>query len=633
MAGALETDPINELEENLQCTVCLEPLKDPRTLPCFHSFCKDCLEDVVKTCRDEAPRGRPVREFPCPNCREMFTLDPDKNVADMRRNHFICNMVKAAAVLNRDRKFGVPCSHECSQSYSVARCVTCEKFLCRECLTDHNKYRGHTGHSVLTMEELSKPENRKKINDKMYCNEHQGKKLKVYCETCDQLICKDCMDFKHTKPDHSCFLVKDVADKYKELLASKNETMDGVLAENNSCLEELSKATQQLDRDAEDVKSKIKKRKEFILKNVAEMLHEKAETLLNRVEVIHTEAREKMDKQILEKKQYGENLQNYVYLSKKLVEQGTEEEIISSQKIILDSANSLLMKQQKANFGAVLPVVKFNYSTSDFKNPFNKGAREQLMNSLGEINDSNKGKAENDITENLQSSTTTQQFLVEDTTEESSSSNRNAVEEYDIDEKFSWVVYNSVKISVYQGDITKETADFIVNSANEDLDHESGKTARAIAKVGGRSIQDESTEIMKRRRNKPLNPGDAIVTKAGNLPCKFIIHAVGPGSYNYRRDAAKKVLFDAVLKCLKLAGQNGATSISMPAIGCGEVGVPAPIGAEVLCEAATNFAKNAPKSYNLKDIRFVDINKQISQALAQEMKKRFGSSFRREMSK
>jgi hypothetical protein len=56
MARALETDPINQLEENLQCTVCLEVLTDPKTLPCCHSFCKVCLERIVQTCRDEAPR-------------------------------------------------------------------------------------------------------------------------------------------------------------------------------------------------------------------------------------------------------------------------------------------------------------------------------------------------------------------------------------------------------------------------------------------------------------------------------------------------------------------------------------------------------------------------------------------------
>jgi hypothetical protein len=52
MARALETDPINQLEENLQCTVCLEVLTDPRTLPCFHSFCKVCLERIVETLRN-----------------------------------------------------------------------------------------------------------------------------------------------------------------------------------------------------------------------------------------------------------------------------------------------------------------------------------------------------------------------------------------------------------------------------------------------------------------------------------------------------------------------------------------------------------------------------------------------------
>ena len=219
MARALETDPINQLEENLQCTVCLEVLTDPRTLPCFHSFCKDCLEGVVETCRDKAPRGRPVREFPCPNCRATFILDPDKHVADMPRNHFICNMVKATAVL--DHGIGVLCN--CNQSYSVALCVTCEKFLCRECLTIHNSYRANNSHSVLTMEELSKPEKRRKIKDKMYCNEHLGMILKVYCETCNQLICRDCMDFKHVKEGHSCVLVKDVANSYKEVLVSNRK--------------------------------------------------------------------------------------------------------------------------------------------------------------------------------------------------------------------------------------------------------------------------------------------------------------------------------------------------------------------------------------------------------------------------
>ena len=228
MAHALEADPVNQLEEILECSVCLKPLKDARTLPCFHSFCKVCLEGVVKTRRDQTPRGRPIRQFPCPNCREEFTLEPDKEVTDMRPNHFICNLVQATAIL--DRGIGVPCSNNCSKRFSVARCVNCEMFLCGSCLAAHNNFKGNDGHSVLTMEELSKPENRMKIKGKMYCKEHPDEPLKVYCETCDQLICRDCMDFKHAKENHSCLLVNDVANNYKELLESNNKAMIKVLA-------------------------------------------------------------------------------------------------------------------------------------------------------------------------------------------------------------------------------------------------------------------------------------------------------------------------------------------------------------------------------------------------------------------
>ena len=388
MARVLEIDPINQLDENLECAVCLERLNDPRTLPCWHSFCKVCLEGFVKTCRDKAPRDRPIREIPCPNCRTTFVLDPDKQVADMPRNHFICNMVQAMAVL--DRGTGVPCSHNCIQSCSIGRCVTCEKFLCRECLTIHNSYPGHNGHSVLTMEELSKPENREKIKDKMYCNEHSGMILKVYCETCDQLICKDCMDFKHVKQSHSCFLVKDVANNYKELLDSNNRVMKDVLTEGNAFIQKLTRETERIDHEAEKIKSQIAQKKEFVAKQLNEMLEKKAETLMKRVDEIHKGKRENLERQTEETKSYVENIKTSVQLSEKLVDQGTEEEIISSQKMMLDNANNLLTKREEY-FKAPVPDVKLNYSGAG-KQPINTSGLENSLGEVNELRDKDKGK-------------------------------------------------------------------------------------------------------------------------------------------------------------------------------------------------------------------------------------------------
>ena len=294
-------------------------------------------------------------------------------------------MVEATAVLNRG--IGVPCSHNCNKS-SVARCVTCEKFLCQQCLTAHNNYRGHENHSVLTMEELSKPVNRKKIRGKMYCNEHSGMELKVYCETCDKLICKDCMDFKHTKSNHSCFLVKDVASNYKEKLVSKNKTMDSALNEGNAQLRKVSTATKQLDRDAENAKSKIVQRQDAVIKKVTEMVKRKATTLLNEVDLIHGCEQANLDGQTEETKAYTEQISRSLQLSIELVDSGTEEEIISSQKMMLDNANNLLTRRPA--YLKAPGVAKFSYTPCTDKEPLDEEIATVLANCMGEVNTENK---------------------------------------------------------------------------------------------------------------------------------------------------------------------------------------------------------------------------------------------------
>jgi hypothetical protein len=240
------------------------------------------------------------------------------------------------------------------------------------------------------MEELSKPENRKKINDKMYCKEHSGMILKVYCETCDQLICRDCMDFKHVKKGHSCVLVKDVANNYKELLASNCKAMEDALTEGNAVLRRLMLTTIEVDRDAENTKSKIAQRKEFVAKKVIDMLDQEAEILLKKVDEIHKGKRANLDRQAEGTKLHVKNVKTSAQLLKKLVDQGTEEEIISSQKMILNNANHLLTNHEEY-FKAPIPVAKLRYTVGTSKAALNEEILRGLANSLGNVNE-DRGK-------------------------------------------------------------------------------------------------------------------------------------------------------------------------------------------------------------------------------------------------
>ena len=193
--------------------------------------------------------------------------------------------------------------------------------------------------------------------------------------------------------------------------------------------------------------------------------------------------------------------------------------------------------------------------------------------------------------------------------------------------KLSFKLSPDLKLAVYQGDLTKENVDAIVNPANDRLQH-GGGAAGAILKAGGRSIQDESDNIMKRRGRRPLQPGDVEATGAGRLPCKFVIHAVGPIWSQHTPNTAMQLLYDAVSRSLYLAGQNGATSISIPAIGSGLYKVPVDICARVLFDAVINFSANRNRSNPLRDIHFVNIDFPTNDVFVQEMEKRFPDSIR-----
>ena len=236
----------------------------------------------------------------------------------------------------------------------------------------------------------TEPKPQLKIKDKTYCNEHLGMKLNFYCETCDKLICDDCVNFKHIKQEgHSCFLVKDVANKYKELLASNNKTMEVALTQGNIFLERLRLTTKQIDFDAKTIKSEIMQGKEFVEKKVSEILSQKAETLLNKVDEICQKAN--LDRQTEETNQLVESIKTSVQLSKKLVDQGTEEEIISSQKMMLNNANSLLAKREEY-FKASIPVPNLTYTGCAGKELIDEEILRELGKRLGQVNEENTDK-------------------------------------------------------------------------------------------------------------------------------------------------------------------------------------------------------------------------------------------------
>ncbi|MGX1754629.1 O-acetyl-ADP-ribose deacetylase [Sphingobacterium sp.] len=141
------------------------------------------------------------------------------------------------------------------------------------------------------------------------------------------------------------------------------------------------------------------------------------------------------------------------------------------------------------------------------------------------------------------------------------------------------------KIKLELGDITKCHVDAIVNAANTSL-LGGGGVDGAIHRAAGPSLLEECQQI--RNRQGGCKTGQAVITHAGNLPCKFVIHAVGPvwKDGNHNED---ELLYNAYFNSLVLASKNNVSKIAFPNISTGIYGFPKERAAKIAIQAVKNY--------------------------------------------
>ncbi len=155
---------------------------------------------------------------------------------------------------------------------------------------------------------------------------------------------------------------------------------------------------------------------------------------------------------------------------------------------------------------------------------------------------------------------------------------------------------SSQYLQIVHGDLTQESVDAIVNAANEMLKH-GGGVAGAIARRGGPVIQRESDKWVKERGQ--VGHDEPAYTGAGNLPARYIIHAVGPVWGSGDEDAK---LAAAVTGSLRVADRLVLSSIAFPAISTGIFGFPKDRAARVIYQAILEYFDEHPDS-GLEQVR------------------------------
>ena len=159
-------------------------------------------------------------------------------------------------------------------------------------------------------------------------------------------------------------------------------------------------------------------------------------------------------------------------------------------------------------------------------------------------------------------------------------------------------------IQLIKGDITKIKVDAIVNAANSSL-LGGGGVDGAIHRAGGPAILEECRAIRAKQGGCPT--GEAVITTAGKLPAKYVIHTVGPVWFNGNK-GERELLASCYRNSLQLAVENGVKSIAFPNISTGIYHFPKPEAAEIAIETVQRFLANDKSLENVFFVCFDDEN-------------------------
>ncbi|ALB62371.1 COG2110, Macro domain, possibly ADP-ribose binding module [Cronobacter condimenti 1330] len=156
----------------------------------------------------------------------------------------------------------------------------------------------------------------------------------------------------------------------------------------------------------------------------------------------------------------------------------------------------------------------------------------------------------------------------------------------------------SGRITVVQGDITRIDTDVIVNAANPSL-MGGGGVDGAIHRAAGPALLAACKVV--RQQQGECQPGHAVITEAGDLPVKAVVHTVGP-VWRGGQDNEPQLLADAYRNSLALVTANGYSCVAFPAISTGVYGYPKAAAAQIAFETVSDYLTRRPQ---LQQVYFV----------------------------
>jgi len=331
MAAAFDLQ--SHVSDLTKCPICLEDYKDPKSLPCLHTLCLECLRSY---CQDKLPGD----ELLCPTCRNSC-LVPEAGISAFPLNFFIYDLLQAQNTAKVAADKTLPCE-ACSEinEGEVANippatkyCVDCSQRVCEKCSRFHTRMKTGAHLVVQLGEEMSQEMFKSR---KRNCQEHRDKIVDLYCYDCKTNLCSLCVALKHKQ--HNFAELSEAANKL-------GQDMDEDVKAISDCMINIHDLKQRWDAEKEKyltgsekleatVKQKGEEKKTLIDDNVGNLLQELQDKKLNFSKEVEC-SKEKLDMTAVA-------MQSYINYSQTVREKGNSSDITHAADELHIRATSLL---------------------------------------------------------------------------------------------------------------------------------------------------------------------------------------------------------------------------------------------------------------------------------------------------
>ena len=333
---------IEGMRRELSCIICSELFTEPKTLPCLHTFCEACLEKAEKArYRSLIPdEEHEPNEVQCPTCRSKST--PEGGIKAIQTNFNYVNLVEhlnihSSVVFQRELRCG-KCKEDL-EAPAVGYCYSCKAPMCDFCLKMHRRNQDLSSHQFFTLDEVRQTGALPPSRDthKYVCQKHEDQELKLYCFTCEEVICRDCTVTKNDHRDHNYEFINRLVRKERDSLKKHMEPLHGVLRTVEECSNKVEKQVKEL----EEIHERRVKRINEVVSESVEVLRARGEMLKEDSKQMFTEKEKSLKLQLEEVQETQGSISSAIEFAKNTLERGSDVEVFLYRKRMLARSETL----------------------------------------------------------------------------------------------------------------------------------------------------------------------------------------------------------------------------------------------------------------------------------------------------